>query len=99
MVLACIYIVEKLKHRVLSVIHSMKGKLPMTKLEYVQHRRNIKDNGLNYVLSHCSKADSYTLVKLDILANMVDLLAWRVQWLSYPDTSKKNIIKLTSFIL
>lgn len=71
----------------------------MNKTQYFQYRRNIKDNGLRYVLSHCSKADSYTLAKLDILANMVDLLAWRVQWLGQPDTSKKNIIKLTSIIL
>jgi hypothetical protein len=71
----------------------------MTKSEYLAYRRDIKDNGLKYVLSHCSKADSYTLVKLDILANMVDLLAWRVQWISYPDTTKKNIIKLTSIVI
>jgi len=71
----------------------------MTKSEYLAYRRSIKDNGLRYVLSHCSKPDSYTLAKLDILANMVDLLAWRVKWINQSDTTKKNVIKLTSIIL
>ena len=71
----------------------------MTRTQYIQHRRNIRDNGLNYVLSRVNKLDSYTLAKLDIHANMIDLLAWRVRWINNPDTTRAKIIKLTSPIL
>jgi len=71
----------------------------MTKIEYKLHQRSIKDNGLQYTINHVDKATGYKLAKLDILANQADLLAWRVQWLANPDTSPKNIIKLTSPIL
>ena len=71
----------------------------MTKIEYKMHQRSIKDNGLQYTIDHTDKMTGYKLAKLDILANQPDLLAWRVKWLKSPDTSPKNIIKLTSPIL
>jgi hypothetical protein len=71
----------------------------MTKQEYKTYRRSMRDNGANYTISHAPKFDSWTLAKLDILANMQDLLELRVRWLANPDTNPKNIIKLTSFIL
>ena len=71
----------------------------MTKQEYKTYRRSMRDNGVNYTITHASKFVGWTLAKLDVLANMVDLLAWRAWWINQPDTSRKNIIKLTSFIL
>ena len=71
----------------------------MTKQEYKTYRRSMRDNGANYTISHAPKFDSWILAKLDILANMQDLLELRVRWLANPDTNPKNIIKLTSFIL
>ena len=68
----------------------------MNRTEYRAHLRNIKDNGLQYTINHADKATGYTLAKLDILANQVDLLAWRVRLIALPDTTRKNIIKLTS---
>lgn len=71
----------------------------MTRTEYRTHLRSIRDNGLQYTINHADKLAGYQLAKLDILANLPDLLAWRVRWLAQPDTSRKNIIKLTSPIL
>lgn len=71
----------------------------MNRTEYRAHLRSIKDNGLQHTIDHADKITGYTLAKLDILAHQVDLLDWRVQWLDQPDTSRKNIIKLTSPIL
>lgn len=68
----------------------------MNRTEYRAHLRSIKDNGLQYTINHTDKLTGYQLAKLDILANMPDLLAWRVRWLNQPDTTRKNIIKLTS---
>lgn len=68
----------------------------MNKRQYLSYRRSIRDNGLRYTLSHAPKLDGYTLAKLDLIANMQDMLAWRVRWLAQPDTSRLNIIKLTS---
>jgi hypothetical protein len=75
------------------------GANDMTKTDYQAHRRSIRDNGLQYTINHADKLTGYQLAKLDILANQPDLLAWRVRWLAQPDTTRKNIIKLTSFIL
>ena len=77
---------------------TLKG-LAMTRNEYRLHRRNIRDNGLRYTLAHVSKSDSWTLAKLDLIANSQDLLEWRVRWIRQPDTSRANIIRLTSFVL
>jgi hypothetical protein len=71
----------------------------MDRQTYQTYRRSIRDNGLSYTLRHAPKLDGYTLAKLDILAHMQDMLAWRVRWLAQPDTSRANIIKLTSPIL
>lgn len=71
----------------------------MTRTEYRAHMRSIKDNGLQYTIDHADKVTGYTLAKLDILANLEDLLAWRVRWIAQPDTTRKNIIKLTSPLL
>ena len=71
----------------------------MNKTQYRTHRRSIRDNGLQYTINHADKLTGYQLAKLDILTNMPDLLEWRVRWLAQPDTTRKNIIKLTSPIL
>ena len=71
----------------------------MTKHEYKTYRRSIRDNGVSYTISHAPTVDGWALAKLDILANLQDLLELRVRWLANPDTNAKNIIKLTSFIL
>jgi hypothetical protein len=68
----------------------------MTRTQYLQHRRSIRDNGIRYTLANVSVGDSYTLAKLDLLANMQDMLVWRVRWINQPDTTRANIIKLTS---
>jgi hypothetical protein len=68
----------------------------MNKATYQAYQRSIKDNGLRYTLEHCPKLDSYMLAKLDIIRNMQDMLEWRVRWLNQPDTSRLNILKLTS---
>jgi len=68
----------------------------MNKKTYLEYRRSIKDNGLRYTLAHAPKLDGYALAKLDILYNMEDLLAWRVRWMNQPDTTRLNILKLTS---
>jgi hypothetical protein len=71
----------------------------MKKQAYMSYRRSIRDNGLRYTIAHAPLLDGYKLAKLDILANMVDLLEWRVRWLLQPDSTPKQIIKLTSPIL
>jgi hypothetical protein len=68
----------------------------MTKTEYRTHLRSIRDNGLQYTIDHTDKLTGYQLAKLDIIAKRLDLLAMRVRWIAQPDTSRKNIIKLTS---
>lgn len=68
----------------------------MNRQTYQTYQRSIRDNGLRHTIAHAPILDGYKLAKLDILANMVDLLEWRVKWLNQPDTSRKNIIKLTS---
>jgi hypothetical protein len=70
----------------------------MDKQTYQTYQRSIRDNGLRHTIAHAPILDGYKLAKLDILANMVDLLEWRVKWLNQPDTSRKNIIKLTSHL-
>jgi hypothetical protein len=71
----------------------------MTRTQYNQHRRSIRDNGLNYTLAHASIGDTYTLAKLDLLANRPDLLAWRAAWIVQSDTTRANVIRLTSPLL
>ena len=71
----------------------------MNKHQYLTYRRSIRDNGIRYTLEHAPKLDSYTLAKLDILSNMEDLLSMRVRWINNPDTSRANIIRLTSPLL
>lgn len=71
----------------------------MNRNTYFSYRRSVRDNGLNYTLEHAPKLDGYKLVKLDLIAHSVDLLAWRVQWINNPDTTRAKIIKLTSPIL
>ena len=71
----------------------------MTRTQYKLHQRCIRDNGLRYTLANVSVGDSLTLAKLDLLANMQDMLEWRVRWINNPDTTRANIIKLTSPLL
>lgn len=68
----------------------------MTRTEYRAHLRSIKENGLQYTINHTDKATGYKLAKLDILANQEDLLALRVRWIKQSDSTRKNVIKLTS---
>ena len=71
----------------------------MTRTQYKLHQRCIRNNGLRYTLANVSVGDSYTLAKLDLLAHMQDMLEWRVRWINNPDTTRANIIKLTSPLL
>jgi len=71
----------------------------MTRTQYKLHQRCIRDNGLRYTLANVSIGDSLTLAKLDLLANMEDMLDWRQRWINNPDTTRANIIKLTSPLL
>jgi hypothetical protein len=71
----------------------------MNRAQYNQHQRNIRDNGLRYVLAHVSLHESYILAKLDLLAHQEDLLAWRVRWIGQGDTTRANVIRLTSPLL
>ena len=68
----------------------------MTRSQYQAYRRSIRDNGLAYTLRHAPKLDGYTLARLDLIANMQDMLDWRVRWINRPDTTRANIIRLTS---
>jgi hypothetical protein len=71
----------------------------MTRTQYKLHQRCIRDNGLRYTLANVSVGDSYTLAKLHLLANMDDMLAWRVRWINQSDTTRANVIRLTSPLL
>ena len=71
----------------------------MNRTQYTQHQRNIRDNGLRYVLEHVSLHESYILAKLDILANQDDLLALRARWINQTDSTPASVIRLTSPLL
>ena len=72
----------------------------MTRTQYKLHQRCIRDNGLRYTLANVSVGDSYTLAKLDLLANMDDMLEWRQRWVKKSDgTTRANVIRLTSPLL
>jgi hypothetical protein len=71
----------------------------MTRTQYKLHQRCIRDNGLRYTLANVSVGDSLTLAKLQLLANMEDMLEWRVRWINNPDTTRANVIRLTSPLL
>jgi hypothetical protein len=71
----------------------------MNKQQYREYRRSMRDNGVQYTIDHAPTMVGYTLARLDVLANLGDLLEWRVWWMNQPDTSRANIIKLTSPIL
>ena len=71
----------------------------MTRTQYKLHRRNIRDNGLHYTLARASDSDSITLTKLYILAGMEDFLARRAAWIAQSDTTRANVIRLTSPLL
>ena len=68
----------------------------MNRNTYNAYRRNIRANGLTYTLRHAPTVDGWTLAKLDLIANMQDLLALRARWIAQPDTTRANIIRLTS---
>lgn len=70
----------------------------MNKKEYKQYLRSMKDNGTAYTIRHAKPNHKNDLRRIDncrIDWFYADLLAWRVRWLANPDTSTKNIIKLT----
>lgn len=71
----------------------------MNKIQYLKYRRDIRDNGLRYILTQVNQDIGRKLCLIDLHANNVDLLAWRVSWINNPDTTKAKIIKLTSPIL
>ena len=71
----------------------------MTRTQYKLHQRCIRDNGLRYTLAHVSVGDSLTLAKLHLLANMEDMLEWRVRWINQRETTRANVIRLTSPLL
>lgn len=71
----------------------------MLKHEYKAYLRSFKDNGVKHTIRHANPAHRMQLVFIDMDRTDYlygDLLAWRVRWLANPDTSKANIIKLTS---
>jgi hypothetical protein len=71
----------------------------MTRTQYKLHQRCIRDNGLRYTLAHVSASDSLTLSKLQLLANMEDMLEWRQRWINQRETTRANVIRLTSPLL
>lgn len=71
----------------------------MNRTQYKLHQRCIRDNGLRYTLAHVSVGDSLTLAKLHLLANMEDMLEWRVRWINQRETTRANVIRLTSPLL
>ena len=71
----------------------------MTRTQYKLHQRCIRDNGLRYTLAHVSVGDSLTLAKLQLLANMEDMLEWRQRWINQRETTRANVIRLTSPLL
>ena len=71
----------------------------MTRTQYKLHQRCIRDNGLRYTLANVSVGDSYTLAKLHLLANMEDMLEWRQRWINQRETTRANVIRLTSPLL
>jgi hypothetical protein len=71
----------------------------MNKTQYRTHLKSVKNNGLLYTLNHIQNADKDILQKIHSIQMSVDFLTWRKEWFANPlDTSKKNIIKLTSTI-
>jgi hypothetical protein len=71
----------------------------MKKTQYRTHLKSVKGNGLLYTLNHTPNADKDILQKIHAMQMTVDFLQWRQEWFANPlDTSKKNIIKLTSTI-
>jgi hypothetical protein len=71
----------------------------MNKTQYRTHLKSVKSNGLLYTLNHIQNADKDILQKIHSIQMSVDFLTWRKEWFANPlDTSKKNIIKLTSKI-
>jgi len=71
----------------------------MTRTQYKLHQRCIRDNGLRYTLANVSVNDSIALTKLYILANREDMLAWRQRWINQRETTRANVIRLTSPLL
>jgi len=71
----------------------------MTRTQYKLHQRCIRDNGLRYTLANVSVGDSLTLAKLQLLANMEDMLEWRQRWINQRETTRANVIRLTSPLL
>jgi hypothetical protein len=71
----------------------------MNRTQYNQHRRNIRDNGIRYVLTHVNDSEALTLAKLDIHAHREDLLAWRARWINQSDSTPASVIRLTSPLL
>jgi hypothetical protein len=68
----------------------------MTRKQYKQHQRNIRDNGMRYTLERASDSDSKTLMQLDRLAKQTDMLQWRCNWIAQRETTPANVIRLTS---
>jgi hypothetical protein len=70
----------------------------MNKKEYKDYLRSMKDNGSAHTIRHAKECHKNDLRRIDncrIDWFYADLLAWRARWLSKPDTTTKNIIKLT----
>lgn len=70
----------------------------MNKQAFNQYRRSIRDNGYRYTLSHALLGDVQCLARAYDASRGEDMLAWRARWLANPDTSRANIIRLTSII-
>ena len=74
----------------------------MNKAKFLQVRESIRDNGLRYTSSHAmdmSDIDALSICdSIQGIMSQIDWLEMRSKWLKNPDTTKSNIIKLTSFI-
>ena len=74
----------------------------MNKAKFLQVRESIRGNGLRYTAAHAMDInDIDTLSICDSIQNIISQIDWldmRFKWVKNPDTTKANIIKLTSFI-
>ena len=70
----------------------------MDKNTYRTYHRSIRDNGYRHTLSHALLGDVTALQAAWNASRGTDMLAWRQAWLANPDTSRANIIRLTSII-
>jgi hypothetical protein len=74
----------------------------MNKAKFLQVRESIRDNGIRYTAAHAMDINDIDSLSIcDSIQNIMSQTDWlnmRFKWMKNPDTTKSNIIKLTSFI-